>query len=86
MLLAVAGVATLIRYAMKSAEIEKDATALALLVIGITASAPAFSTLVNWPRYELLPVVFLTVLVAIGTASLLSFAAARVRNGATVRE
>lgn len=67
-LLGLAGTLALARTARRWPADEGAGAAVALLVAGLFAAGPALLTPVDWDRYYLFPVVFLTVLLAVGAA------------------
>lgn len=68
-LLGLAGALALARAARRRPADRAAAAATALLSAGLFAAGPALLTPVDWDRYYLFPVVFLTVLIAVGAAA-----------------
>ena len=68
-LLGLAGAVALARAAGRRPAARAAAAATALLSAGLFAAGPALLTPVDWDRYYLFPVVFLTVLIAVGAAA-----------------
>ena len=68
-LLGLAGALVLARAARRRPFDRSAAAATALVAAGVLAAGPALLTPVDWDRYYLFPVVFLTALIAIGAAA-----------------
>lgn len=68
-LLGLAGAIALARAAGRLPADRGSAAATALLAAGLFAAGPALLTPVDWDRYYLFPVVFLTVLIAVGASA-----------------